>query len=290
MHSLAPDLTRIDAVETTYLFGDLEVAVPKLDYLESNFDIYKKGQQQGAELWFYTVGIYQSGKFPNKTIDMPLIGNRVLHWLNYRYDLTGFLHWGWNQWISDDPFEDAGKHVGDGWHVYPAKNGLLNSLRWEQMRNGIQDYEYLWMLENEIRHLKDSLGTRFHWIDPTQRGKEIASKVVKSLRDYTRDPQVLYNAREEVLQELMDFNSAPGLYVQTNPPENTAVQVNGWVGEVFGWTEPGTNIEIDGDQVPVDKQGLFMYNVKILQDKNYVTIKASSVDGNKEVKRYFDVR
>ena len=289
MHSLAPDLKRMDAIETTYLFGELEIAVPKLDYLESNFELYKKGQQQGAELWIYTVGIYQSGKFPNKTIDMPLIGNRVLHWLNYRYDLSGFLHWGWNYWITENPFKDAGEHVGDGWHVYPAKDGLINSLRWEQMRNGIQDYEYLWMLEKETRHLKDSLGARFDWIDPTQRGKEIASRVVMSLRDYTKDPLVLYQARKEVLKELMDFNKSPLLYIQTNPPENTSIRVNGWVGEVFGWTEPGTRIEIDGEEVPVSDQGLFMRNVKILKDKKYVTIKAFASDGTKEIVRSFDV-
>ena len=29
-------------------------------------------------------------------------------------------------------------HLGDGWHVYPVKDGVLNSLRWEQLRNGVQ--------------------------------------------------------------------------------------------------------------------------------------------------------
>ena len=33
---------------------------------------------------------------------------------------------------------------------------MLNSLRWEQMRNGIQDYECLWLLENKIASMKAS--------------------------------------------------------------------------------------------------------------------------------------
>lgn len=35
-----------------------------------------------------------------------------------------------NRW-TDDPFKDPGMHRGDGWHVYPKKDGLINSLRWE---------------------------------------------------------------------------------------------------------------------------------------------------------------
>jgi hypothetical protein len=84
----------------------------------------------GAELWFYTVGIYQGFRYPNKTIDMPLMDSRILHWLNYAYDLTGYLHWGWNQW-NENPYTDVGEHIGDAWHVYPARNGVLNSIRWE---------------------------------------------------------------------------------------------------------------------------------------------------------------
>ena len=86
------------------------------------------------------------------------------------------------------PFRKPDIHIGDGWHVYPAKNGVLNSLRWEQMRNGIQDYEYFWMLEDKIKALKDSLGSRFPWIDPKQRGKEIAGNVVMDFAEHSDDP------------------------------------------------------------------------------------------------------
>ena len=51
-----------------------------------------------------------------------------MHWLNYRYGLTGYLHGGFNAW-TDDPINAPGQHRGDGWHVYPERDGLLNSLR-----------------------------------------------------------------------------------------------------------------------------------------------------------------
>jgi hypothetical protein len=154
IHRYAPDLKRYDAIETTNLLDHIDIAIPKLDAFGTWYDSYRKAQEKGLELWFYTVGIYQGSLFPNKTIDLPIMNTRIIHWLNYKYDATGYLHWGWNQW-EEDPFKDVGMHIGDGWHVYPAKDGVLNSLRWEQMRNGIQDYECFRMLEENIKALRD---------------------------------------------------------------------------------------------------------------------------------------
>lgn len=259
LHNLAPDLRRIDAIETAYILDEdlIEVAVPKLDAFSSWYDSFKAWSEEGNELWIYTVGIYQGAWFPNKTIDMPLIESRILHWLNYKYDATGYLHWGWNMWHTGDPFNNLGMHVGDGWHVYPKKDGLLNSLRWEQMRNGIQDYEYLWLLENRIRNLKDSLGSRFSWIDPSSRGKEIAGRVVMNIRDHTQDPKVLYNAKKLIIEELNGFDTTPRLYVQTDPAEGTSLTRHSSVA-VYGWTVPGTKILINGVEVPVNNQGMFL--------------------------------
>lgn len=286
-HRYAPDLIRIDAIETTNLFDDIEIAVPKLDYLDAWHDTYRKAAREGTELWFYTVGIYQVNSFPNKTIDMPVMDNRILHWLNYRYDLSGFLHWGWNQW-TEDPYAKVGMHIGDGWHVYPVKEGVLNSLRWEQMRNGLQDYEYCWMLEKRVEALKDSLGSRFQWIEPKQRPKEIAGQVVMDLMNHTQDPEVLYRAKRELIEELLAFDTSPMIYVQTNPPVNsTGVKGQSYLVELLGWTEPGTKIVANGEKIPVDKQGLFLWNFSLSEDKNSIIVNAGNELGSKEIVREF---
>jgi hypothetical protein len=44
--------------------------------------------------------------------------------------------------------------------VYPKPGGLLDSLRWEQMRNGLQDCECLWLLESKIAQFRASLAAR----------------------------------------------------------------------------------------------------------------------------------
>jgi hypothetical protein len=290
IHKYAPDLVRIDALETTHLFDDIEIAVPKLDYLAGWLEDYQEAASRGTELWFYTVGIYQARSYPNKTIDMPLIDNRILHWINYRYDLKGFLHWGWNQW-TDNPYEEVGMHIGDGWHVYPSENGVLNSLRWEQMRNGIQDYEYFWLLEDKISKLKDSLGSKFQWIDPKQRGKEIAGHVVKDLLNHSCDPAALYTARQDLINELLEFETSPRIYVQTNPAENTSyVKERSYLLEIFGWTEQGTKILINGEEVSPDTQGQFLWNIKLSREENKVIIQAQKGQATKTVIREFEVK
>ena len=289
LHRYAPDLIRIDAIETTNLFDDIEIAVPKLDHLDAWYEKYMNAAREGTELWFYTVGIYQAASYPNKTIDMPVMDNRIMHWLNYKYDLSGFLHWGWNYW-TENPDAEAGMHIGDGWHVYPVKEGVLNSLRWEQMRNGLQDYEYFWMLEDRIKTLKDSLGFSFKWIDPKQRGKEIAGKVVIDLLRHTDDPEVLYQAKRELIDELLEFNASPMIYVQTNPAVNAGVvKEQSYLVEVLGWTEPGTKINVNGEALPVNKQGLFMWNFKLSVDNNSIFVQAENEHGSKKLIREFVV-
>ncbi len=296
IHKYAPDLVRMDAIETTNLLNDIEVAVPKLDAFGTWYESYRKAQEKGVEIWFYTVGIYQGSLFPNKTIDMPVINSRLLHWLNYRYDATGYLHWGWNQW-TDDPFKEVGMHIGDGWHVYPSKNGVLNSLRWEQMRNGIQDYECFRMLEDKIRNLKDSLGKRADWIDPKRRGHEISAQVIYSIQQHSDDPAVLYAAKKQLIDEIIGFNSGPMVYIQTNPVENSTLTEHSSV-EVFGWTEPGNKIVINGKEMPVSDQGYFFEQfggdaidtTKIPITQRMIKVVASNTKGTKEIIRKFYFR
>ncbi|MFB0553437.1 MAG: glycoside hydrolase domain-containing protein [Phycisphaerae bacterium] len=286
VHHYAPALRRIDAIETTHCFDRLEIWVPKLDHLATWYDVFKRAQSQDYELWFYTVGIFQKGSYPNKTIDVPLIESRILHWLNYRFGLKGYLHWGFNRW-TDDPFAAPGRHRGDGWHVYPKKDGLINSLRWEQMRNGIQDFEYLWMLEDKIRKIKAGLGKRLSIIDPSRRSVEIASQVVKTMDTYNKNPDTLYNVKKQIINELLDLDIAPQILVQTNPPEHSTV-ANDSAIDVFGWAEPETKVVINGRELPVSSDGLFIENVHLSRD-NTIVVEAKHKKGKKNIVRSFEV-
>jgi len=151
----APQLRIIEACHTKDLIGAIDVWVPQLNYWHRDADHYSQRQREGEEVWFYTC-MYPQGDYANRFIELPLIKTRLLHWINYRHGATGYLHWGYNAWRDDvDPLENpapdhpAGRTIlpaGDAWIVYPGKDGPLDSIRFEAMRDGIADYELLCML------------------------------------------------------------------------------------------------------------------------------------------------
>ena len=285
VHRYAPELRRIDAIETPHCLGALEVWVPKLDHLATWQDAYEEAQRQGNELWFYTVGIFQGGSLLNKTVDVPLIETRLMHWLNYRYNLRGYLHWGFNAW-TDDPINAPGEHRGDGWHVYPKKDGLLNSVRWEQMRNGLQDYECLWLLENKISEMRATLAARVAaLIDPRQRGVEIASQVITDYHDHTRNPEVLYQARRQAIEEALALEQSPRVVFQTSPLEHSPVG-KGCAIDLHGWAEPGTLLRANGQSVPVAADGLFLAQLPPSAEGKIV-LEAEGKSGKKRLVRQF---
>jgi len=284
-HRYAPGLKRIDALATSHVIDKIEVAVPKLDKISPQYDVYQQFRCKGLEVWFYTVGIYQTNGYPNKTIDVPLMDSRILHWLNYRYGLKGYLHWGWNQW-TDNPYEDVGMHLGDGWLVYPVKDGVINSLRWEQMRNGIQDYEYFCLLENRIRFLMDSLRIDHFRFDPAQRGKELTGYVIKSFSEYDHDPAHFYGIRHRIIRELMDLSRPPMLYVQTTPAEHSLI-LDKEVIEVIGFADPGAEVRVNGSVTKVSPEGIFLMRTQ--GSKKDLEVTAKSPRGETIARRHFQV-
>jgi hypothetical protein len=142
-----------------------------------DYDFYKERAEQGDEIWFYTC-LNPKGEYANRFIELPLIKTRILHWINYRYNIPGYLHWGFNFWRGGDPFDEttaiqleSGTILpgGDAWICYPGDGKILSSIRLEAMRDGIVDYELLCMLgeklPDEAAELARQVVYRFDYYD-----------------------------------------------------------------------------------------------------------------------------
>ncbi len=156
-----PGIRIIEAVDCPDLAGAVDIWVPKNNkYIEHN-DIYEWYRKNGDEIWYYTCCM-PGGHFANRLLDMPLIRTRMLHWGNYKYNLTGYLHWGFN---CCDPKGNSleetcgGKNfpAGDMNLVYPCGDRVLLSLRLEQMRSGVEDYELLKILAQKDEKTANAL-------------------------------------------------------------------------------------------------------------------------------------
>lgn len=155
------------------------------------------------------------------------------------------------------------------------------------MRNGIQDYEYFWMLEDKIMEMKAGLGERLSIIEPSRRGVEIASQVVKTMDSYNKNPDTLYSVKKQIINELLDLDRAPQIIVQTNPLEHSTV-ANDCAIDVFGWAEPKTKVVINGRGLSVSDDGLFMDNVPLSRDHTII-VEAEHKNGKKTIIRSFEV-
>ncbi len=167
--------------------GSIDVWVPLPQHFEGDIKFFQERRKAGDEVWFYTC-LTPKGEYMNRFLDYPLIKTRLLHWANFKYGLTGYLHWGFNYWHGD-PFKDLQSDwlpPGDSHIVYPGKRGPLSSIRLEALRDGVEDFELLKLLEKK---------------DP-KAARRICDAVVRSMTDYALDPAAFRKARMKLIKAL----------------------------------------------------------------------------------------
>ena len=150
------DFKVVDALSNYELFKTGEVSVPVAAV--DNIEPFLKGNV--PELWCYYC-CAQSYKVPNHFFMQPSYRNRILGTLMYKFNISGFLHWGYNFYkcmhsvYPIDPFRttdaDGTFPSGDAFMVYPGKDGKpLASLRLMVAQEAFNDYRAFLLLESKI--------------------------------------------------------------------------------------------------------------------------------------------
>ena len=282
VHAVAPSVRCLEAVEAEYL-GKLDVYVPKLSHLSMWYPRFDQVRREGAELWFY-VCCHPLGRYPNRFLDQSLLKARVLFWIDYLYNLDGYLHWGLN-YYEGDPYTQEGISkdlpLGDRAMVYPGKTGLLGSLRFSAQRDGIQDFEYLRVLEDRLRAVKQQVGEDAFWLDPRQRPLELCRRVIWSFHEYTRDARLMLDTRRAIAEEIEALHAEPRLVVQTSPPEGTVVPAGPRAVNVRGLAPPGARVTVNGEAVVTVRPSGYFCQAVFLGDKQPTLTVAIEQGGRK---------
>ncbi|MDP6153836.1 MAG: DUF6067 family protein [Phycisphaeraceae bacterium] len=147
----------------------------------------RQAQAAGNQVWWYDV---------NWTIDQHLVRSRLIAWQTFKLGADGYLMWAINRWHKND--KPIGKKILTDWnptldgvcpnssamYVYPGKDGPITSLRLENFRDGIEDYELL--------------------VEARRRGIliDITDDLTRDLTQYTTDPAVLEEHRTRLIRAL----------------------------------------------------------------------------------------
>ena len=153
IHKIFDGYKVIDAL-SDYLFYKLKIVsnpVPSNDHIDKFLGNVK-------DLWVYYCSGQRNHCVSNRFFCNESLRTRVIGYQMYKYDIRGFLQWGYNYYYTQlskalvDPFKvtDAGGKFpsGDSFVVYPAPDGTAyHSLRLKVFFDGLQDMAALRTLE-----------------------------------------------------------------------------------------------------------------------------------------------
>jgi len=195
----------------------------------------------GEEVWWY---ICTGPKAPYVTefIDHPGTELRLWPWQSWQYGVEGILIWATIYWNSSaafpppkiqDPWNDPMSYVsgysfgpghvgywgnGDGRFLYPPRRDPaastepnldepINSLRWENLRDGMEDYEYFWLLQQAIAQ-EHARGRETALVKEARALLAVPSDISKDLTHFTTDPRPLLEHRARVARMIERLQAA----------------------------------------------------------------------------------
>jgi hypothetical protein len=186
---------------------------------------------RGREFWSYLCTAPQS-PWVSLFIDHPAVNLRMWLWMTYKWGLKGILVWRADYWNSptlfppgvlQNPWQDPMSYTvgygvpfgqvslwgnGDGRFLYPPNRepgkdktkylcGPVDSLRWEILREGVEDYEYFVLLERAAREAKGNPKLRAAAAEAA-RLLDFPAAVFTTGQSYAKDPLVLLELRSRI--------------------------------------------------------------------------------------------
>jgi len=203
------------------LAGLVDIWCPKTTAVRKNF--YKERRKAGDVLWNY-ICVSPVPPCANFFIDEPAIDHRILFWQTKKVQATGLLYWSttWYNSITapasgepafpDVPMDMRQQELftnnwvsvnGDGLLIYPGKETTpLPSIRLEVIRDGVEDYEYITLLEQLVEKVealpKYQTPKGETVIQQAKQLCRIPETISRDVDDFTKEPQIIFNRRKEI--------------------------------------------------------------------------------------------
>jgi len=239
IHKAGPKLTRfLTEQPESELYGSVDLWCPVTP--EYNHQRAEERRKLGEHFWWY---ICTGPKEPYCTLFIDHYATELRAWLwqTWKYKVEGILVWQSNYWSSSlvypepnvqNPYGDPMSYVsgygnptgyvgywgnGDGRFIYPpidamdgkkSLSGPVNSIRWEMLREGIEDYEYLWLLRDKVNKLKENDSTKMSpSLEEAEKLLEVPESITSSMTEFTKDPKPIYIQRENIARMIEELQN-----------------------------------------------------------------------------------
>ncbi len=196
-------------------------------------------RRKGGDLFWWYVCTGPKAPYCTLFIDHAATELRVWLWQTWQRKISGVLVWQTNYWTSptaypdpnhpQNPYEDVMSWVtgygvapgvrmpwgnGDGRFVYPPEEaaegmaargvlaGPVDSIRWEMLRDGIEDYEYLAMLERALGERPGLSGAERRRYEALL---EVPAAITSTMTVFTADPAPIEGRRDEIAAALEEL-------------------------------------------------------------------------------------
>ena len=194
--------------------GCVDIWVTSTSAYERDAEKIRQARARGKQVWWQIGSEPNDARGLNWFVQTPPIRARLLMGAAaQKYKPDGFVYHrvdGWRnendvvgkkKFVQWEPF--YGQPDGDGLLIYPGPEGPLSTIRLDNIRDGLEDYEYYWLLDQlvkkaEAKGLGEEKIVRF-----AKAMLAVPDKVLRSLSDYTEDPQALSEHRYRVAQAIL---------------------------------------------------------------------------------------
>lgn len=193
------------------LYGAVDVWLSSMPADNSTY--IKNRLSAGNEVWWYRCGIpvrleYHRPyyEYPSDVlIDRPSIDMRIFYLMLWKFGMTPatFFYNGMS-WPKDfekwpiAPWQtSAWPWNGDGYVVYPGETGPLPSIRLKCLVDGIEDYEYLHLLQ---KALKTKRRAKKQYVKRANELLAVPNDLIVFTYHYNKDPDALFNYRRQVAE------------------------------------------------------------------------------------------
>jgi len=236
----APGLTRMLTEQPEpALYGHVDLWCPVVSAVKP--EAIAERRKAGERFWWYLC-CGPHAPYIGLFIDHPAADLRVWAWLSRKWGVTGQLVWTSNYWTSSaafpppdiqDPWADPMSYCsgydftpgkigywgnGDGRFLYPpnrnpktdkAKHltGPINSIRWEMLRDGVEDYELFALLDHLTAAAKKA-GKAAEVLPEAERLAFVPDEVIKDDKTYSKDPQPLLAHRRRLAETVERLSKA----------------------------------------------------------------------------------